>query len=58
MMVKEEVKEEETEEEVEVEEMEYEGVMYFRSAKGVVYDMLTSEEVGRWNERTKSIEVE
>jgi hypothetical protein len=43
---------------VEVEEMEYEGVKYFRSAKGVVYDMLTSEEVGRWNESTKSIEVE
>ena len=52
------VVEREEEEEVEVEEIEYEGVKYFRSAKGVVYDMLTSEEVGRWNDRTKSIEVE
>ena len=43
---------------MEVEEIEYEGVRYFRSAKGVVYDMMTSEEVGKWNENTKSIEVE
>jgi hypothetical protein len=48
----------EEEEEVEVEEIEYDGVNYFRSASGVVYDMITSEEVGRWNEMTKSIEVE
>ena len=51
-------REEEEEEEVEVEEIEYEGVKYLRSCKGVVYDMMTSEEVGRWNEETKSIEVE
>ena len=46
------------EEEVEVEEVEYEGVTYLRSSKGVMYDMMTSEEIGRWNEETKSIEVE
>jgi hypothetical protein len=45
-------------EEVEVEEIEYEGVKYLRSVKGIVYDMETSEEIGRWNEETKSIEVE
>ena len=48
----------EVEEEVEVEEVEYEGVTYLRSSKGVMYDMMTSEEIGRWNEETKSIEVE
>ena len=46
------------EEEVEVEEMEYDGVMYLRSVKGIVYDMETSEEIGRWNAKTKRIEVE
>ena len=46
------------EEEVEVEEMTYNGVMYLRSMKGVVYDSETSEEIGRWNEETKSIDVE
>jgi hypothetical protein len=45
-------------EEVEVEEIEYEGVKYLRSVKGIVYDIETSEEIGRWNEETKSIEVE
>jgi hypothetical protein len=51
--------EREPEEEVEVEEMEHDGVKYLRSvATGVVYDIETSEEVGRWNEETKSIEVE
>ena len=54
----EEVAKEEEEEEVEVEEVVYEGVTYLRSSKGVMYDMLTSEEIGRWNEETKSIEVE
>jgi hypothetical protein len=49
---------EEEEDEVEVEEGVYEGVTYLRSSKGVMYDMLTSEEIGRWNEETKSIEVE
>ena len=53
---KEEEKEEE--EEVEVEEIEYEGVKYLRSTSGVVYDMMTSEEIGRWNSATGSIEVE
>jgi len=51
--------EREPEEEVEVEEMEHDGVKYLRSVEtGVVYDIETSEEVGRWNEETKSIEVE
>ena len=50
--------ENEEEEEVEVEEIEYEGVKYLRSGKGIVYDMETSEEIGRWNAATKSIEVE
>jgi hypothetical protein len=49
---------EEEEEEVEVEEIEYEGTKYLRSAQGIVYDMETSEEIGRWNNETKSIEVE
>jgi hypothetical protein len=49
-------KDEEEEEEVEVEEMEYNGVKYLKSSRGVVYDIETSEEVGRWNEETKSIE--
>lgn len=44
---KEEKKEEE--EEIEVEEMEYEGVKYLRSVKGIVYDIETSEEIGRWD---------
>ena len=48
----------EEEEEVEVEEIEYEGVKYLRSNKGIVYDPETSEEVGRWNEETSSIEVD
>ena len=55
------VVEEETEteeEEVEVVEMEYQGVKYLKSGKGVVYDAETSEEVGMWNEETQSIEVE
>ena len=47
---------EEEEEEVEVEEMEYNGVKYLKSSRGVVYDIETSEEVGVWNEETKSIE--
>lgn len=45
-------------EEVEVVEMEYKGVKYLKAASGVVYDAETSEEVGRWNEETCSIEVE
>jgi hypothetical protein len=49
---------EEEEEEVEVEEFEYEGVTYLKSNKGVVYDMETSEEIGRWNEENKRIEVD
>ncbi len=48
----------EEDEEVEVEEIEYDGVKYLRSGKGIVYDIETSEEIGRWNEETKSIEVE
>ena len=48
----------EEDEEVEVEEIEYDGVKYLRSGKGIVYDMETNEEIGRWNEETKSIEVE
>jgi len=43
---------------VEVEEMEYKGVKYLRSSGGIVYDIETSEEVGRWNEETRSVEVE
>ena len=50
--------EEEEEEEVEVEEIEYEGVKYLRSNKGIVYDPETSEEVGRWNAEKGSIEVD
>ena len=46
------------EEEVEVEEIEYQGVKYLRSTKGVVYDIETSEEIGTWNDETRSIEVE
>ena len=49
---------EEEEEEVEVEEMEYNGVKYLKSSRGVVYDIETSEEVGVWNEETKSIETD
>ena len=49
---------EEEEEEVEVEEMEYKGVKYLKSSRGVVYDIETSEEVGVWNEETKSIETD
>ena len=48
----------EEEVEVEVEEIEYEGVKYLKSVSGVVYDIETSEEIGRWNEERKSIEVE
>ena len=55
-LVEEEVVEEE--EEVEVEEIEYDGVKYFRSSTGIIYDIETSEEIGRWNEATKGIEVE
>ena len=57
---KEAIPEDESEaEEVEVEEMEHDGVKYLRAVStGIVYDMETSEEVGRWNEATKSIEVE
>ena len=51
-------KDEEEEEEVEVEEMEYNGVKYLKSSRGVVYDIETSEEVGVWNEETKSIETD
>ena len=47
-----------SEEEVEVEEIEYQGVRYLKSVKGVVYDIETSEEIGIWNEERKSIEVE
>jgi len=43
---------------VEVEEIEYEGTTYLRSAKGIVYDMETSEEIGRWNYERNRIEVE
>ena len=50
--------EREEEEEVEVEEIEYEGTTYLRSGAGIVYDMDTSEEIGRWNYTTNSIEVE
>ena len=50
--------EEEVEEEVEVEEVEYEGTVYLRSSKGVVYDQETSEEIGRWNYERNTIEVE
>jgi len=32
--------------------------MYLRSAKGIIYDMETSEEIGRWNELTQGIDVE
>jgi hypothetical protein len=46
------------EEEVEVEEIEYQGVRYLKSVKGVVYDIETSEEIGRWNDESKSIEVD
>ena len=46
------------EEEVEVEEMEHDGVKYLRSSKGIVYDIETSEEIGVWNEETKSIMVD
>ena len=46
------------EEEVEVEEIEYDGVKYLRSQRGIVYDIETSEEIGRWNEETRRIEVE
>jgi hypothetical protein len=49
---------EEEEEEVEVEEVEYEGVVYLRSSKGVMYDTETSEEIGRWNYERNTIEVE
>jgi 3-dehydroquinate synthetase len=44
---------------VEVEEIEHDGVKYLKAVStGIVYDMETSEEVGRWNDETKSIEVE
>ena len=49
----------EEEEEVEVEELVYNGVKYLRSVvSGMVYDIETSEEIGRWNGETGSIEVE
>ena len=57
VVVEEEVVEE-TEEEVEVEEIEYEGVKYLRSHKGIVYDMETSEEIGRWNETKGTIDAD
>lgn len=47
--------EQQEEEEVEVEEFVYDGVLYLKSLKGVVYDIETSEEIGIWNETTKSI---
>jgi len=47
--------EQEQEEEVEVEEFVYDGVLYLKSLKGLVYDIETSEEIGIWNETTKSI---
>ena len=50
--------EEEEEEEVEVEEIEYDGVKYLRSNKGLVYDMETSEEIGVWNSETNRIDAD
>ena len=50
--------EEEEEEEVEVEEIEYDGVKYLRSHKGLVYDMETSEEIGVWNSETNRIDAD
>ena len=38
--------------------MLYEGVVYLRSSKGVVYDMETSEEIGAWDEKSGSIVVD
>ncbi len=58
MVVVEVTKEEEEEEEVEVEEIEYDGVKYLKSSKGVVYDIMTSEEIGRWNDETNRIDVD
>jgi len=43
---------------VEVVEIEYDGVKYLRSAKGIIYDSETNEEIGRWNSETGGIEVE
>ena len=43
---------------MEVEEIEYEGVKYLRSHKGIVYDMETSEEIGRWNETNGTIDAD
>ena len=53
-----EVTKEEEEEEVEVEEIEYDGVKYLKSTTGVVYDIMTSEEIGRWNAETNRIDVD
>ena len=53
-----EVTKEDEEEEVEVEEIEYDGVKYLKSTTGVVYDIMTSEEIGRWNAETNRIDVD
>ena len=46
------------EEEVEVEEFVHNGVTYLKSTKGVVYDIESSEEIGKWEEVTGIIVVE
>jgi len=48
----------EEEEEVKVDEFIYNGVIYLKSGKGIVYDIETSEEVGVWNEETGTVDVE
>lgn len=48
----------EEEEEVEVDEFIYNGVIYLKSGKGIVYDIETSEEIGRWDDKTNTIVVE
>ena len=44
--------------EVKVRRFEFEGKMYLRSSEGVMYDAVTEECVGRWNEKESKLEYE
>lgn len=54
-----ETEEDEDEEEptVAVEKFEFEGVTYLKSSNNVLYDVTSQDEIGVWNETTKSIEL-
>ena len=51
-----EAEEEEETEEIKVTGFEFEGKKYARSPDNTVFDIETSDEIGTWNEETKTIE--